>query len=193
MKTLCVYCGSSVGKSPAYLAAAKALGEELIRRDITLVYGGASVGIMGAIADTVVEGGGKAIGVIPQSLANKEIAHTSLTELFVVDSMHTRKSKMAELSDGFVALPGGFGTLEELFEMLTWSQLGFHQKPIGLFNVAGYYNHLLAFLQNSLDQQYIKQQHHDLLLASDAVEPLLDQMLSFKSLGGDKWIGQGET
>lgn len=193
MKSLCVYCGSSLGKSPAYLAAAKALANELVQRDIRLVYGGASVGIMGVIADTVLAGGGQAVGVIPQALVDKEVSHAGLTELFVVDSMHTRKAKMAELSDGFVALPGGFGTLEELFEVLTWSQLGFHQKPIGLLNVEGYYDHLLAFLKQSVDQQYVKPRHHELLLASDEVPQMLEQLLNFKPVGGDKWIGEGET
>lgn len=193
MKSLCVYCGSSLGKSPAYLAAAKALANELVQRDIRLVYGGASVGIMGVIADTVLAGGGQAVGVIPQALVDKEVSHAGLTELFVVDSMHTRKAKMAELSDGFVALPGGFGTLEELFEVLTWSQLGFHQKPIGLLNVEGYYDHLLAFLKQSVEQQYVKPQHHALLLASDEVPQMLEQLLNFKPMGGDKWIGAGET
>jgi len=193
MKSLCVYCGSSLGKSPFFLAAAKALAHELVRRDIRLVYGGASVGIMGVIADTVLAGGGQVVGVIPQALLDKEVSHTGLTELFVVDSMHTRKAKMAELSDGFVALPGGFGTLEELFEVLTWSQLGFHQKPIALLNVEGYYDHLLAFLQQSVDQQYLKAQHHKLLLASDDVEHMLEQLLNYKPVAGDKWIGEGET
>ena len=145
------------------------------------------------IADTVLAGGGEVMGVIPQALVDKEVSHSGLSELFIVDSMHTRKSKMAELSDGFVALPGGFGTMEELFEVLTWSQLGFHQKPTALLNVEGYYDHLLAFLQQSVDQQYLKSQHYDLLLASDNVPHMLEQLLSFKPVDGDKWIGEGET
>ena len=193
MKSLCIYCGSSLGKSPAYSAAAKVLGNELVSRGIRLVYGGASVGIMGVIADTVLAGGGQVVGVIPQALVDKEVSHQGLTELLVVDSMHTRKARMAELSDGFVALPGGFGTLEELFEGLTWSQLGFHRKPIGLLNVEGYYDHLLAFLQQCVDQQFLKNQHHELLLASTDVKQLLDELTSFKPLIGDKWIGEGET
>lgn len=192
MKSLCVYCGSSLGKSPAYLAAAKVLGQELVARDIRLVYGGASVGIMGVIADTVLAGGGEVMGVIPQALVDKEVSHSGLTELFVVDSMHTRKAKMAELSDGFVALPGGFGTMEELFEVLTWSQLGFHQKPIGLLNVEGYYDHLLAFLQQSVEQQYIKPKHHQLLLSATDISALLEKMLGFEPLKGDKWIGESD-
>ena len=193
MKSLCIYCGSSLGKSPAYAATAKALGNELVSRSIRLVYGGASVGIMGVIADTVLAGGGQVVGVIPQALVDKEVSHQGLTELLVVDSMHTRKARMAELSDGFIALPGGFGTLEELFEGLTWSQLGFHRKPIGLLNVEGYYDHLLAFLQQCVDQQFLKIQHHELLLASTDVKQLLDKLTSFKPLIGDKWIGEGET
>lgn len=192
MKSLCVYCGSSLGRSPDFLEAAQALGAELLRREIRLVYGGASVGIMGAIADTVLAGGGEVVGIIPESLADKEISHHGLTELLVVDSMHTRKAKMAEYSDGFVALAGGFGTLEELFETLTWAQLGFHQKPVGLLNVNGYYDHLLAFLQQAVDQQYLKDQHRNLLLSSEQPEQLLQKMLSFQPIAGDKWLGAGD-
>jgi len=143
MKTVCVYCGSSPGRLPEYQDAARRLGYELAGRGLGLVYGGASVGVMGAVADAMLERGGKAIGVIPYSLATKEVSHDGLDELIVVDSMHERKARMAELSDGFIALPGGWGTIEEIFEMLTWAQLGFHEKPCGLLNIASYYDHLL--------------------------------------------------
>ena len=151
IKRICVYCGSSPGKNPAYSLAADTLARELCRREIGLVYGGAEVGVMGAIANAVLTAGGEAIGVIPKSLAVKEVAHDSLSELHVVASMHERKAMMAELADGFIALPGGWGTLEEIFEMLTWAQLGFHDKPCGLLNIDGYYDGLIDFLENSFE------------------------------------------
>ena len=145
MKRVCVYCGSSPGIKPEYREAARVLGQELARREIGLVYGGASIGMMGEIADTVLGNGGEVIGVMPQALINKEVSHPGLTELKVVKSMHERKATMADLSDGFIALPGGLGTVEELFEILTWAQLGFHTKPIGLLNVLGYYDSRAGF------------------------------------------------
>ncbi len=155
MKHLCVFCGSSPGASVAYETAAKTLAVTLVDHNIGLVYGGASVGIMGTLADAVLLRGGQVLGVIPQTLVDLEVAHDGLTELKVVDNMHERKAVMADAADGFVALPGGLGTLEELFEVLTWSQLGFHQKPSGLLNVEGYYDGLLTFLEYAVSEQFV--------------------------------------
>ena len=179
MKKICVYCGSSDGARPEYKQAAAALGRAMLEKNLDLVYGGASVGLMGTVADTVLQGGGRVTGVIPESLVNRELSHTGLTELAVVDSMHERKSMMAELSDGFIALPGGIGTMEELFEMLTWSQLGFHKKPCALLNVAGYYDHLNAFMQHGVNQGFIKKETQAKLIIQENPKALLD--LSMKS------------
>jgi len=168
---------------------AKVLGQELVKNDIGLVYGGASVGIMGEIADTVLAEGGEVVGVIPQALVEKEISHKKLTELRVVESMHERKTMMAEISDGFIALPGGLGTLEELFEVLTWSQLGFHKKPCALLNVEGYYDSLLAFLAHAVDEQFIKPVHHEKLLVESSPIELLLAMSRYQPPSADKWIG----
>jgi len=192
MKRICVYCGSSYGKSPIYTEAAKALGKALTQQGIGLVYGGASVGIMGVIADAVLENGGEVIGVIPQAIADKEIAHTKLTELKVVADMHERKAMMAEDSDGFIALPGGLGTMEELFEVWTWAQLGFHQKPCGLMNVAGYYDHLTAFIDHAVDQEYVKAAHQDALLVATEPNELLQKMASYHATPDGKWIGRDD-
>ena len=193
VKKVCVYCGSSPGKHPQFLEAARALGREFLTRDITLVYGGASVGIMGEIADAVLAGGGDVVGVIPRSLAEKEVSHSGLTELHLVESMHERKSLMADLAEGFIALPGGLGTIEELFEVLTWSQLGFHRKPCGLLNVGAYYDHLLAFIEHAVAQQFVKPVHRDMLLAADAPAPLLDAMADYTPPAVDKWIGRAQN
>lgn len=188
MKRICVYCGSSIGKRPEYATAAKALGKALVDRNIGLVYGGASVGIMGLIANTVLELGGEVIGIIPQAIADKEIAHTGLTELKVVANMHERKAMMADYSDGFIALPGGMGTLEELFEVLTWAQLGFHQKPCGVLNVAGYYDHLIAFLEHAVDQEYLKSQHFGMLQTANEPDALLELLSHYQAPVDGKWI-----
>ncbi len=193
MNSICVYCGSSFGNEAAFAAAARQLAKAMNERSISLVYGGASVGIMGEIADAILAGGGRAIGVIPQALADKEVAHSDLTELHIVSSMHERKALMAEKSDGFVALPGGFGTLEELFEVLTWSQLGFHQKPVALLNVANYYDGLLKFLDQATHAQFVKPAHRNLLIASETADGVLNHMLDFKPSVSTKWIGDGET
>lgn len=193
MKRICVYCGSSLGKRSSYTIAAHSLAKEMVNRNIGLVYGGASIGIMGQIADTVLSLGGEVIGVIPQALAAKEVSHNGLTELKVVGSMHARKAMMADLADGFIALPGGLGTLEELFEILTWAQLGFHQKPCGLLNIDGYYNGLITFLDHGVDEAFIKPIHRSLLQVSDNPDQLLDTFASFQPSITEKWIERDET
>jgi len=187
MNRLCVYCGSSPGTGDDYVSAARELGKLLLRQQIGLVYGGASRGIMGVIADTVLEGGGKVTGIIPQALHGKEIAHEGLTELHVVDSMHERKSLMAVLSDGFVAMPGGFGTLEEIIEVITWGQLGFHDKPCGLLNIAGYFDHLLAFLDHSAAQGFLHPQHRSMLLVASTPAGLLKKFENYVPPSVEKW------
>ncbi len=193
MKTICVYCGSNPGKNPKHMESARTLGKAMLDNNINLVYGGASIGVMGEIANTVLAGGGEVIGIIPQGIADKEVAHQGLTELLVVSSMHERKAKMAELSDGFITLPGGLGTLEELFEVLTWSQLGFHSKPSGMLNVNGYYDHLDKFLENAVEQEFISQIHKDMLLVDTKPEELLARMASYKPAVVNKWIDKDET
>ena len=157
LKSVCVFCGSRMGARPEYLEGAKALGAELARRGLTLIYGGTSVGLMGAMADAALAGGGKVVGVLPQVLSEREVAHPRLTELHLVDSMHTRKAMMAQRADAFIAMPGGVGTFEELFEITTWAQLGLHHKPIGLLNVADFYGPLLAMIRRAVDEGFIPQ------------------------------------
>ena len=168
--------------------AARVLAGELVARNIGLVYGGANVGIMGEIANTVLEGGGDVIGVIPQSLVDKEVSHQGLTELKVVDTMHERKAIMAEISDGFIALPGGLGTLEELFEVLTWSQLGFHKKPCGILNINQFYEKLSLFLDHAVDEEFIKPIHREMILVEDEPKVLLAAMENYRAPAVDKWI-----
>ena len=193
MKRICVYCGSNPGKSTEFLASARTLAGELVQRDIGLVYGGASVGLMGEIADTVLAGGGEVIGVIPQALVDKEVSHPGLTELKIVNSMHERKEIMADLSDGFIALPGGLGTIEEIFEVLTWAQLGFHHKPCALLNVKGYYNQLTQFLNHAAAEGFIADTHREMLLVGEHPHSLLEVMATYKAPAVDKWIGREET
>ncbi|MCR8655823.1 LOG family protein [Paenibacillus endoradicis] len=183
MKTIAVYCGSSMGASEVYRDAAIKLGKELVRRKLTLVYGGASVGIMGIVADTVLQEGGEVIGVIPTLLEQREISHHGLTELIKVDNMHERKHKMIELADGFIALPGGPGTMEEFFEVFTWSQIGLHQKPCGLLNVNGYYDHLLSFFDHMQQEQFLKPMYKEMNLVANDAADLLDQFSSFTHPG----------
>lgn len=193
MNRICVYCGSNPGKLAQYREAARLLGYELASRGLGLVYGGAGIGVMGAVADAILERGGEAIGVIPQSLATKEVAHAGLDDLFIVESMHERKAKMAELSDGFVALPGGWGTFEEIFEMLTWAQLGFHEKPCGLLNVASYYDPLFTFLENAIDQQFVREEYRPMIIMDDKPGALLDRFNDYRAPRVKKWIGPEET
>jgi len=172
MKSLCVFCGSATGTTPKYVEMARKLGEWLAKNDITLVYGGATIGVMGAVADGVMNGGGKVIGVIPQSLVDYEIAHPGLTELHIVSGMHERKAMMYNLSDAFVSLPGGMGTLDEMFEILTWAQLKYHNKPCYLFNFDGFFDSLLAYLHHAHNEGFIKGEHMKLLKEIKKIEEL---------------------
>lgn len=187
MNRLCVYCGSSPGTGDGYVSAAKVFGSLLVQQEIGLVYGGAKMGIMGVLADTVLEGGGNVTGVIPHALHGKEVAHTGLTELHVVDSMHERKSLMAVLSDGFVAMPGGYGTLEEIIEVVTWGQLGFHDKPCGMLNINGFFDHLLAFLDHSEAEGFLRAQHRSMLLVANTPLELLEQFSNYAPPSVEKW------
>lgn len=179
MKSVAVFCGSSMGASLAYKEGAVRLGKELARQKLTLVYGGSSVGIMGVVADTVLAEGGKVIGVIPKMLEEREISHPHLTELIVVDSMHTRKTKMAELADGFIALPGGPGTMEEFFEIFTWAQLGLHQKPCGILNVDHYYDLLISFFTHMNEQQFLHDLYMPIFLSDTDPASLIEQFRSY--------------
>lgn len=187
MDRICVYCGSSAGVGDEFADAARSLADLLVSADIGLVYGGATKGLMGILADRVLHGGGEVQGVIPKALQDKEIAHEGLTRLHVVDSMHERKSVMALLSDGFIALPGGFGTTEEIIEVLTWGQLQFHAKPCGLLNVGGYFDHLLAFFDHGRKHGFLKPQHQQMLLVADSPASLLDQFEHYSPPVTDKW------
>lgn len=190
---LCVFCGSSAGLNPEFANAAQALAVELARREIEIVYGGGNVGLMGVVADAALAAGGKVTGVIPHGLVSRELAHPALTALHVVKSMHERKALMAELSDGFIALPGGFGTLEEFCEVVTWTQLGIHQKPCALLNVAGYYDGLLAFLAHALQEQFLRPTHFEIVVASSDPQDLIDRVLRWNAPAVTKWIGKSES
>lgn len=179
MKTVAVFCGSSLGASEAYKEGAIRLGEELVSRGITLVYGGANVGIMGTVADTVLKAGGQVIGVLPKLLEDREIAHKNLTQLITVESMHERKSKMMELADGFIALPGGPGTLEEFFEVFTWSQIGLHKKPCGILNVNRYFDLLVSFFDHMNEQQFLQDRNHQMLMVDEEPAALLEKFAAF--------------
>lgn len=188
MRRVCVYCGSNPGYRKEYAHATEELAAVLVRHDIEVVYGGSSVGTMGLLADTVLELGGKVHGVIPQILVDKEIAHQGLTELHVVGSMHARKSMMAALADGFIALPGGFGTLEEIVEVVTWGQLRFHDKPCGLLNIAGYFDHLLAFLDHTEREGFLRAESRRMLLCDDTPAGLIQQFERYSAPHVDKWM-----
>ena len=181
MKRIAVFCGSSTGASPMYLEGAAELGKELAKRDLELVYGGSCVGLMGAVADAVLENGGKAIGVLPNFLAEKEIAHKGLSELIVVDSMHERKAKMADLADGFITLPGGAGTLEEFFEIYTWAQLGLHQKPCGILNTNNYYDPLIRLIHHMADAAFLQEKFRNMAVVDTKSDGLLDQYAVYKA------------
>lgn len=193
MQRICIYCGSSPGNNPIYRDVAERLATEMVSRNLGLVYGGASIGIMGVIADAVMAQGGEVIGVIPKVLVEKEVSHMSLTDLRVVNSMHERKSLMAELADGFIALPGGLGTLEELFEILTWAQLGLHQKPCALLNVNGYYDALISFLDQAVAEQFVKPKHRGLLLVEHSPSRVIELLLDYQVTMVERWIDAGDT
>lgn len=190
MKQICVFCGSSPGASPEYLNAARQLGYTLADKDIGLVYGGAKVGMMGKIAEAVLEKRGRVIGVIPKDLVAKEVAFTELADLRIVDSMHERKALMADLSDGFIALPGGLGTIEEFFEVATWAQLGIHPKPCGLLNVKQYYNKLMEFLDHTVNEKFVELEHRSMILMDENPERLLQKFETYRppTIDKAKWV-----
>lgn len=193
MKTLCVFAGSNSGTQPEYLACARALGKVLAERQMGVVYGGARVGLMGALADAALAGGARVIGVMPEALVAKEVAHAGLTELRVVQSMHERKAMMADLADGFVALPGGWGTVEEFFEVLTWGQLGLHRKPCGLLNTQGYYDGLLAFVAHGIAEGFVRREQGAMINVSASPAGLLDAMAACQAPVVEKWITRAQT
>lgn len=193
MKRVCVYCGSRHGKRPAYTAAAQTLGRELAQSGRSLVYGGGNVGLMGVVADAVLEAGGEVIGVIPWPMVTRELAHHGVTKLHVVSSMHERKALMAQLADGFIALPGGVGTLEELFEIWTWAQLGIHQKPLGLLNTDGFYSSLVAFLDHLTAEDFVTPENRSFVRIDADPKSLLEKMSQFVPGPRAKWMDPGET
>jgi hypothetical protein len=188
MRRICVFCGSATGRDPRHAEAARLLGRTLAERGLELVYGGGSIGLMGVVADAALAAGGAVTGVIPRALAARELAHRSLTSLQVVESMHQRKARMAELADGFVALPGGMGTLEELAEILTWAQLGLHRRPVGLLDVGGYYLPLIAFLDHAVEAGFLRPEHRALLLVERLPGPLLDRFAAWKAAAVERLI-----
>src|ERR1019366_867598 len=188
MKRICVFCGSSAGNRPEYRAAAEDMGAELVRSNIGLVYGGGNVGLMGMLADAVLRAGGEAVGVIPKHLMKREVGHKGLTKLHVVHSIHERKALMADLSDAFVALPGGFGTLEEFCEAVTWAQLGLHAKPCGILNVLGYYTPLLAMFDHAVEERFLKPENRALVLARESPSELLRALDDWRPLPVKKWL-----
>jgi len=192
MKALCVFCGANFGRRPAYRLAAEQLGGLLAQRGITLVYGGGNVGLMGALADATLAGGGKVVGVIPQALVEKEIGHNGLSEMHVVGSMHERKALMADLADAFLSLPGGFGTWDEFCEALTWSQLGLQKKACAFLNVEGYYDALLALTERAAEDGFIREEHRRLLLVDADAEMLLDRLGNYDVPFVPKWVGREE-
>ena len=193
MKSICVFCGANPGNDPVYAAGARAMGVEIAQRGLTLVYGGGAVGLMGVVANAALEAGGEVHGVIPRALREKEIGHNDLTRLEVVDTMHIRKARMAELSDGFIAMPGGIGTFEELFEIWTWGQLGIHEKPLGLLNIAGFYDPLAAFLDGTVEAGFLKQAHRAMAMTDTEPATLLDRMGAYVPTPTYKWVEKEET
>ncbi|GAA0772907.1 TIGR00730 family Rossman fold protein [Roseibium denhamense] len=193
MKSVCVFCGSSFGTKPHYEAAARETGARIASAGYRLVYGGANVGLMGAVADSALAAGGEVIGVLPKALEEKEIAHTGLTELHLVGSMHERKAMMADLSDAFIALPGGVGTLEEIFEIWTWGQLGYHQKPCGFLNITGYYDQLIAFLDTQTSEGFTKPEMRAMAQIAGTPEELLEKFIAYTPPSTPKWIKKNET
>ena len=188
LKSICLFCGSSPGVDPAFKLAAAELGTTLAHNNIRLIYGGGHVGLMGVAADACLKAGGEVVGVIPKKLMDKEVGHAGLTQMHVVDTMHERKALMTQLCDGFIALPGGFGTLDELFEALTWQQLAYHSLPVGLLNVSGFFNHLVLFLDHARDQRLLRDAHRDSLIVATDLLDLLGRMRSFVPPNNEKWL-----
>lgn len=193
MQRVLVFCGSNPGRLPAYLEAAAALGTELATQGLGVVYGGASIGVMGALADAALASGGEVIGVIPRVLAEREVAHPGVSDMRVVETMHERKALMESLADAVIALPGGFGTLEELFEIVTWAQLGIHSKPVGLLNVAGYWDRLLDLLEHMVAEGFVRPEHRELLIVGDSPADLLEQLRRYEPPHLEKWIDRSRT
>ena len=188
MKRICVYCGSAVGASSVYVQMAEKLAIELVKRNIELVYGGAQVGVMGSIANSVLAAGGSVIGVLPVGLFRTEVPHDGLTQLIEVSSLHERKAKMAEISDAFIALPGGLGTLEELFEILTWAQLGLHKNPVGILNVNGFYDKMLDYLDHAVAEKFIRLQHREMIVVDADIESMFEKFSQYEPPIGQKWV-----
>lgn len=193
LRSVCVFCGSRPGERPEYVTATRELGEEIARRGLLLIYGGGQVGLMGQLADAARRVDGEVVGVIPHSLERKEVGHQGLTRLEVVDSMHERKARMSELSDAFIALPGGLGTLEELFETWTWGQLGIHPKPLGLLDVEGYYEQLSGFLDHATEEGFIDAEHRSMVLRETSPAALLDRFADYRPPVVEKWLEREET
>jgi uncharacterized protein (TIGR00730 family) len=193
LNSICIFCGSNPGADPSYVQTARKVGAVLANRNITVVYGGGRVGMMGALAEGALAAGGKVIGIIPEALRAKEMAGEGLTQLHVVDSMHERKQMMADHSDGFIALPGGFGTFEEFLETLTWAQLGLHSKPCGLLNVKHYYDQLLTFFDHAVAAQFVRVEHRRIVIEADDPERLLDAMADYQPPPVDKWLSSDAT
>ncbi|WP_226671371.1 TIGR00730 family Rossman fold protein [Metabacillus litoralis] len=193
MKRISVFCGSSTGASPLYAESAKRLGTQIAKEGLTLVYGGSKVGIMGVVANAALDAGGEVIGVIPKMLMEREIAHTEISELIVVNTMHERKAKMEELSDGFVVLPGGPGTMEEFFEVYTWAQLGEHKKPIGILNSNHYYDKLLTFFDHMIQEQFLKPEYHSMIIVEEDPKPLIEKFFTYDPPPLTKWITRQQT
>jgi uncharacterized protein (TIGR00730 family) len=193
LSSVCVYCGASVGSRPEYAAAARTFAAALVRRGLTLVYGGASIGIMGVLADAVLQAGGRVVGVIPRPLLERELGHPGLTELRVTETMHERKAVMAQLADAFVALPGGIGTLEELFEVWTWAQLGLHHKPCGLLNSARYYDALIEFLAHAAHEDFLRGVYHRMLLVAADADELLDRLAAYEPPTVQPWLRSSQS
>ncbi|MCX6245057.1 MAG: TIGR00730 family Rossman fold protein [Bacteroidetes bacterium] len=188
IKTVCVFCGSSTGGDKLYAERAEKLARFFLRQEITLVYGGANIGLMRVLADTMLKGGGKVIGVMPKNLVHREVAHLDLTEMHIVGDMQERKAKMSELSDGFMTLPGAFGTFDELFEMLTWNQLHIIEKPVGILNIGGFFDPMLAMLDRAVEEKFLRPEHRGMLMVEDDEDLLLQRMNDYKPVVAEKWI-----
>ncbi len=188
IKTICVFCGSSKGKGEMYSNDALKLAEWLLKEEITLVYGGANVGLMGILADRMLESGGRVIGIMPEALVKREVAHENLTEMHIVGGMQERKALMADLSDAFIAMPGAYGTFDEIFEVLTWNQLGIVDKPVGLLNTGGYFDPLLSMLDHAVEENFLRKEHRDILICETEMKVLLEKLNAFRPVVAQKWI-----